>query len=267
VPELKVPGARVVYDVGGDGPAVTLLHGFTQSRVMWDEVAEGLGAGWRLLSPDLRGHGQTEVEPGGAYTMDACLGDLDALWGALGVDRTHLVGYSMGGRLALHVATRRPDRLLSLVTVSARTLPEPARAARREADEELARAIEHNGIEWFVEHWSSLPMFAGVARRGGAFNRALRERRLRNRPRELAASLRERGAGAAPPVDEGLRGLRAPALFVAGSEDRPYVEAAATLAAMVPRGRVEIVDGAGHNVPAERPRELAALLKAHLSAR
>jgi 2-succinyl-6-hydroxy-2,4-cyclohexadiene-1-carboxylate synthase len=265
MPVLAASGARIAYDVEGDGPAVTLLHGFTQSRFMWNEVIDALGPDFRYVRPDLRGHGDTVVEPGGAYTMAACLGDLLALWDDLGVKRSHLIGYSMGGRVALYVAGKEPARLLSLITVSARTLPLAAREPRREADAELARAIEEKGIDWFVEHWSSQPMFAGEGRRGAAVGRVLRERRLRNRPSELAASLRGMGAGVAEPVD--MVRFEAPALFIAGAEDVPYVEAARELAAGVRRGRFEIVAGAGHNVPAERPQELAELLRGHLSTR
>jgi 2-succinyl-6-hydroxy-2,4-cyclohexadiene-1-carboxylate synthase len=265
MPVLSTSGARIAYDVEGEGPAVTLLHGFTQSRFMWDEMVDALGPGFRYVRLDLRGHGETAVEPGGAYTMAACILDLLALWDELGVERSHVVGYSMGGRVALHLAAKKAARLLSLVTISARSLPEAAREPRREADEELARAIERNGIEWFVEHWSSLPMFAGEGRRGAAVGRALRDRRLRNRPSELAASLRGMGAGVAEPAD--IARFEAAALFVAGAEDLPYVAAARELAAGVRRGRCEIVAGAGHNLPAERPRELAALLRAHLSTR
>jgi 2-succinyl-6-hydroxy-2,4-cyclohexadiene-1-carboxylate synthase len=266
VPHLESAGVRLAYDARGKGPAVTFLHGFTQSRAMWDEILELLPPGWRLVRPDLRGHGDTAVAHGGGYTMDACLGDLEALWQELGVERTHLVGYSMGARLALHVAARVPRRLLSLVAISARPpLDEEARAARREADYELARAIERRGIDWFVEHWEALPMFAGVARRGPQFASLLHERRLRNRPHELAASLRGMGVGVAEPVFEQLRGFEGPALFVAGSEDAPYPEGARTLAGLVRCGRFEVVAGAGHNIPAERPAELARLLAAHLS--
>jgi 2-succinyl-6-hydroxy-2,4-cyclohexadiene-1-carboxylate synthase len=264
MPYLARDGNRIAYDVDGEGAALTLLHGFTQSRLMWDEVIAELRPGFRFIRLDLRGHGETEVGPDGDYTMEACLGDLEALWAQLGIERSHLAGYSMGGRLALHVAARRPERLLSLVTISARRLPEEALGPRRDADEELARAIERNGIEWFVEHWSSLPMFAGESRRGAAVGRALRQRRLRNRPAELAASLRGMGAGVAESIV--LDGLEVPALFIAGSEDAPYVAAAREMASSVRHGRFEIVAGCGHNVPAERPGELAALLRAHVSA-
>lgn len=245
---------------------MTFLHGFSQSRRMWDEVLAALPSRWLLLTPDLRGHGETEVEPGGQYTMDACLEDLEGLWSRLRIERTHLVGYSMGGRVALHVAARRPERLLSLVTVSARGgLPERERPARRLADEELAATIERNGIEWFVDHWSALPMFAGLGRRGAAFEAALRERRLRNRPDQLAASLRGMGSGVAPNVDAELRRFGRPALFIAGADDVTYARAAFELAELI-GGRVEILPGTGHNVPAERPVELAGLIEAHLSA-
>jgi 2-succinyl-6-hydroxy-2,4-cyclohexadiene-1-carboxylate synthase len=265
MPILSTSGARIAYDAEGDGPVVTLLHGFTQSRFMWDDVIDALGADFRYVRLDLRGHGETAVEPGGAYTMAACRADLLTLWDELGVERSHVVGYSMGGRLALYLADKEPARMLSLVTVSARTLPPAARGPRREADEELARAIEQKGIEWFVEHWSSQPMFAGEGRRGAGVGRALRERRLRNRPSELAASLRGMGAGVAEAAD--ISRFDEAALFIAGAEDLPYVAAARELATGVRKGRCEIVAGAGHNVPAERPRELAALLRAHLSTR
>lgn len=265
MPFLNLADVRLAYEASGAGPPVTFLHGFTQSRAMWDEVVRELEPRWTLVLPDLRGHGDTEVKAGGAYTLDACLGDLSALWSELGHERSHVVGYSMGGRLALRLAAKRPGRLLSLVTISARPgLDEPARSIRIEDDRKLAAAIERHGMEWFVEHWEALPMFSGIARRGPDFSAAMRERRRRNRAWELAASLRGMGAGATPPLRDELRGLRAPALFVAGAEDAPYAEAALRLAELT-GGRAEVLPDTGHNVAAERPRELARVLAAHLS--
>src|SRR3981081_1793928 len=88
--------------------------------------------GWMWIVPDLRGHGKTRTQPGAVCTMETCTRDLEMLWDHLGMTRPHLAGYSMGGRLALHVAARRPQRILSLLTIGAHAgLEEEARAGRR----------------------------------------------------------------------------------------------------------------------------------------
>src|SRR3981081_2733901 len=158
------------YFVRGEGTPVTLLHGFTQSGKSWNEVISKMPEGWMWIVPDLRGPGAHKPLDGAPCTMDACTADLEMLWDHLGVERTHLVGYSMGGRLALHVAARRPERVLSLLTIGAHAgLEEEARGRRRRDDQALAQRIEDEGIETFVNYWSSLSLFAGLERRGRAF--------------------------------------------------------------------------------------------------
>src|SRR5947199_234071 len=135
-------------------------------------------AGWKWIVPDLRGHGETQTRQGSPCSMDACMEDLLAMWDDLGVERTHLAGYSMGGRLALHVAARRPGRVLSLLTIGAHAgLDEEARAGRRQGDEALAERIERDGLEAFVDYWASLPLFAGLERRGEGYVAQLHQER------------------------------------------------------------------------------------------
>src|SRR6266536_1607665 len=119
---LDVGDASLSYFVAGEGRPVTLLHGFTQSGRSWREVVAKMPAGWKWIVPDLRGHGETQIWRGSACSMDACTQDLVKLWDALDVEKSHLVGYSMGGRLALHVAARRPERVLSVLTTGARAM-------------------------------------------------------------------------------------------------------------------------------------------------
>lgn len=258
---------RLSYFVEGDGAPVTLLHGFTQSGRSWREVIARLGAGFMWIVPDLRGHGQTRTRPGAPCTMEACTIDLEMLWDHLGVERTHLAGYSMGGRLALHVAARRPERILSLLTVGAHAgLDEAAREGRRRGDEALAERIEKDGLESFVDYWGSLPLFAGLERRGPSFVAQVRAQRLENHVAGLACSLRGMGAGVMEPVGEELAQVRVPCTFVAGQLDHGYVASARRLAESVPDGRVEIVQRAGHSVQQERPDAFARVLAAHLAA-
>jgi len=263
---LEAGDARLSYFVAGDGVPVTLLHGFTQSGRGWRELISRMPEGWKWIAPDLRGHGETKVRNGAPCSMDACTRDLVALWDELGVERTHLVGYSMGGRLALHIATRRPERLLSVLTIGAHAgLDEDAREGRRRGDEALAGRIEKDGMESFVDYWGSLPLFAGLERRGPSYVAQVRADRLQNHAAGLACSLRGMGAGAMEPLWDELPNVTVPCTFVAGQLDHGYVASARRLASTVPNGRFEIVLRAGHAVHQERPDAFARVLAAHLA--
>ena len=263
---LEGADVRLNYFVTGEGEPITLLHGFTQSGRSWQEVISAMPAGWRFVVPDLRGHGETRLRPGAAYTMEACTADLEMLWGHLGIDRTHLVGYSMGGRLALHVAARHPERLLSLLTIGAHAGLEPgAREGRKLEDDALAERIEKDGVEAFVDYWAGLPLFAGLERRGPSFVAQLRAERLKNTVAGLDCSLRGMGAGVMDPVWDELGRVTVRCTFVAGRLDHGYVASARRLAASVPNGRVEIVARAGHSVHQERPEVFTRVLAAHLA--
>jgi 2-succinyl-6-hydroxy-2,4-cyclohexadiene-1-carboxylate synthase len=264
---LEGADVRLNYEVIGDGTPVTLLHGFTQGGRSWHEVISKMPDGWQWVVPDLRGHGDTRVRPGGPHTMDACTADLEMLWDHLGIVRTHLVGYSMGGRLALHVAASRPERILSLLTIGAHAgLDEDAREGRRRGDEAMAQRIENDGLEAFVNYWTSLPLFAGLERRGPSFVAQVRAERMNNRVAGLAESLRGMGAGAMRPVWDELARVTCPCTFVAGQLDHGYAASARRLAESVSNGRVVVVQRAGHTVHQERPDAFARLLLAHLEA-
>jgi len=263
---LEREDVSLSYFVAGEGPPVTLLHGFTQSGQSWRELIARMPEGWKWIVPDLRGHGQTVTKAGAPCSMDACTEDLVALWEELDLGRTHLVGYSMGGRLALHVAARRQERLLSLLTVGAHAgLDEDAREGRRSGDEALAERIENEGIESFVDYWASLPLFAGLQRRGEGYVAQLRAERLQNHMAGLACSLRGMGAGVMEPLWDELGRVGVPSTFVAGQLDHAYVASARRLAATVRGGRLEVVPRAGHAVHQERPDAFARLLTNHLA--
>jgi len=187
------------------------------------------------------------------------------LWEHPGFPLTHRVGYSRGGRLALHMAGRHPGRVLSLLTVGAHAgLEEDAREGRRRGDDALAQRIENDGLESFVNYWSSLPLFAGMERRGPAFVAQVRAERMTNHVAGLACSLRGMGAGAMDPVWDELAHVAFPCTFVAGQLDHGYVSSARRLAASVPDGRVEVVPRSGHTVHQERPEAFAHVLEDHL---
>lgn len=229
------------------------LHGFTQTGRAWGGVRAALRPGRPLRTPDLRGHGSAAaLRPIDTATLVA-----DVLAGA--PDRFDLAGYSMGARLALHVALAAPGRVRSLTLVSGTAGIEDAaeRAARRTADEALADELERDGIEAFAARWEALALFAGQPE---AVRRAARQERLAQDPAGLAASLRGFGTGVMTPVWERLAELVMPATVVVGERDPKFRELGERLAGELGDGRLAVVRGAGHAVPLEAPAVLAEAL-------
>lgn len=173
-----------------------------------------------------------------------------------------LVGYSMGGRLALHAALRDPGRYRALVLLGAHAGLEDGREERRAADEELAAWIESHTIEEVVDRWESNPVFASQSR---GLRELQREGRLRHDPPDLARLLRTGGQGAVEPVWARLPELTMPVLCLAGSLDRTYAEAARQMAAALPAGRAAEIPGAGHAAHLEEPAATAGAITAFLA--
>jgi 2-succinyl-6-hydroxy-2,4-cyclohexadiene-1-carboxylate synthase len=231
-------------------PAVVLLHGFTHTGASWDPVVAALGERYLALAPDIRGHGSAaDAEP---VDLGAVIADIAALAPA----RFVLAGYSMGGRIALHVARALPDRVHRLVLIGASPgLGEPAeRAERRRADEALAAELERSSIEAFAQRWAQTPVLAGAPPEVAA---AAHADRLRNTPAGLARALRGLGTGALPSLWDGLPELALPVRLIVGERDAKFRAISAEMAARLPRAEVVVVAATGHAVHLENPRAVA----------
>jgi 2-succinyl-6-hydroxy-2,4-cyclohexadiene-1-carboxylate synthase len=267
---VDVAGLRWAVQAAGSGPALLLLHGFTGSGRSWEGgLAEAASdSGFRVIAPDLPGHGGTAWRAGGAgpdepsrAAIERVADDLAELLRVLGHDRAHVVGYSMGARVALRLAISHPAHVRSLVLEAPSAGIEDAaeRAARRAADDALARALERDGIESFVNAWERTPVLAGEARLGPVTRAALREIRLSHDPAGLAASLRAAGQGAMEPLHGRLAEVTAPTLVVVGADD-PVRDRAAAVAAGVPVARLAVIDGAAHAPHLEAPDAFCRLV-------
>jgi len=261
--DVDVDGLRWAVRATGSGPALLLLHGFTGSGRSWEGLSEAaVGAGFTTIAPDLPGHGGTAwheddlARSGGSSraTIERAADDLPGLLRALGLDRAHAVGYSMGARVALRLAISHPARVARLVleAPSAGIADADGRAARRAADETLARSLERDGIERFIDAWERTPVLAGEAGLGAGERAALRAIRLAHDPAGLAASLRAAGQGAMEPLGGRLREIASPTLVIVGAAD-PVRERAAAVAAGIPGARLAVVEGAGHAPHLEAP--------------
>jgi 2-succinyl-6-hydroxy-2,4-cyclohexadiene-1-carboxylate synthase len=234
--------------------SIVLLHGFGGTHRAWDGVVAQLDrTRYRVLAIDLPGHGQL-ANVDGPITFATCVEHV------LGhaPDRFTLCGYSMGGRIALHVALAAPERVQRLVLVSGSPgIEDPRqRAARRQADRRLAVELGEMPFERFIERWASQPLFAfdpvEVQAQAGAEQR-------RNSPSALAAVLRGIGTGKMQPLWDRLEELTMPVTVAVGERDVAYQTIARRMVARLPSGRLAILPG-GHRLPLESPGELARVV-------
>jgi 2-succinyl-6-hydroxy-2,4-cyclohexadiene-1-carboxylate synthase len=233
---------------------VVLLHGFAGTGRAWDPVIARLDPErYTALAPDLRGHGAASAAR--PVDFDAVVADVLAA----APPRFVLCGYSMGGRVAQHVALAAPERItrLVLVATTAGIEDDAERTARRADDERLAAFADTATIEAFADRWAAQPLFAGTPPQAA---RIWREDILRNDPRGLAAVLRGLGTGAMAPLWSRLGELTMPVAVLAGADDAKFVALGERLAAALPRGELTVVSGAGHGLPRETPEALAAAI-------
>jgi 2-succinyl-6-hydroxy-2,4-cyclohexadiene-1-carboxylate synthase len=237
-----------------NAPVLVLLHGFTNSGASWEPVISGLGERYRALAPDIRGHASaSDRQP---VTLAAVIDDVAALTPG----PFTLVGYSQGGRIALHVALALPDRVTRLLLIGASPGIEDAaeRAERRAADARLAEEVESMTTEEFARQWAQTPILSDIPPDIAAMSH---QDRLRSTPQGLASALRGLGTGSLPSLWERLPELRMPVALVTGERDTKFTALAHEMAARIPDVSVTIVPGAGHAVHLERPDAVVQALR------
>ncbi len=257
--ELRDPGTPSVTP-----KSLVLLHGFTGSASGWGAHLDTFArAGYRVIALDMLGHGASDAPTDPQrYSIEHCRADILAALAQLGVQQGEaiLLGYSMGGRIALYTALSGFFRALILESASPGLATETERKQRRASDEALAETIERDGILAFVERWERLPLFASQRAMPAAARTLLREQRSRNRPSGLANSLRGVGTGAQPSLHDHLSELTLPVLLIAGEFDDKYWTIARDMALQLPQAELRVVAGAGHTVHLERPDQFDALV-------
>lgn len=251
----RVDGSLAAQAMGDDGlRTIAFLHGFTQTGNSWKPLAERLAArGFRCVVVDLPGHGDSSHIDADLVATADLVADT--------VGPAALVGYSLGGRTALHVALQHPQLVRHLVVIGANPgIASPnEQVARRNADEVLARHIESIGVDRFLDEWLQQPLFAGLT----LDDESIADRR-RNTVEGLAMSLRRAGTGTQESLWPRLPQITAPLLAMAGEHDVKFAALAHQLAAAVPRGSVQLVAEATHACHLQQPAAVAAAIETHL---
>ncbi len=241
----------------GSGPPLVLLHGFTQTARLWGPFGDLLARDHTLVALDLPGHaGSDEVRADLPITADLVR---DAVTASIGPEPCDLLGYSLGARVALHVATGTDLEIRRLVVVGATGgIEDPAaRARRREADDATAAALEVSGdVAAFIDRWVSGPMFSRLS------DAAQTDERRRNSAAGLASSLRLAGTGTQEPLWDRIPKLTVPLLALAGTDDTRFGAHAFRLARAAPHGVASLIPGGGHAVHLAQP-DLVGRLVGH----
>jgi 2-succinyl-6-hydroxy-2,4-cyclohexadiene-1-carboxylate synthase len=237
---------------------LVLLHGFGGTRHTWDRVIAQLEPQrYRPLALDLPGHGDLSSYKR-PVTFERCVEEVLASVPG----RFVLCGYSMGGRIAQHVALAAPERLTRMVLVSTSPgIEDPReRAQRREADRQLAEDMERLPFEEFIERWRAQPLFADDPAEVGAL---AREDQLRNDPHGLAAAMRGVGTGEMEPLWQRLGELKMPVTIVVGERDSKFRVLGGRMSARIPEGEMVVIRG-GHCLPLENPLALSRVINRHM---
>lgn len=255
---MQINGIDYHVETHGSGDPLLLLHGFSGSGANWVAQVEAFALHFTVITVDLLGHGHTASPADPAhYAVEPAAADLIAILDARGFSSVHLLGYSMGGRLALYTALNYPTRIKRLILESASPglKTEAERVARIASDEALARSIETESIAAFADYWTSLPLFATQS---PETRQRLHDQRLHNNPQGLANSLRGISTGAQPSLWERLRELASPTLLLCGALDTKFAAINAEMHALIPASTLVTVPDAGHTIHAEQPAYFAA---------
>ena len=252
MPFLDRAGDRLHYSLSGDGSPLTLIHGVGADLEAWDGVVSSLSSRYKILRADLRGHGQSAKSPG-PYSLEMFSDDLLVLLDHVGIDKTHLVGFSLGGLIAQYVAVNSPQRLSTLSIISSvagRMEDEKIRVAERACMLEKEGALNHlaNAVDrWFTDEFR---------RDHPEVMEWRRQKSLQNDPASYAAAYQ---VLAQSDLANQLHCISAPTLAITGECDIGSTPRMCELmATSVQNGRAIILPRLKHSVLLEAPARIAS---------
>jgi len=232
-----------------DNETLLFLHGFMGSGRDWLPIAHHLEKDYYCVMPDLPGHGKNlnlaMDEPLGYNSLAA---GLLSLAEKINIDKVSLIGYSMGGRLALFFAIQYAEKVQHLILESAHPgiIDEQARRKRAQIDEQRANQIRHFGIKAFVDSWYKMDFFRSMQQRSDEFA-AMKIAREKNSPLWMAKVIHELSPGLQPALWDQLPKVMMDVLLIAGAQDSKYANTLKKAAQKLPQATINVIPNAGHN--------------------
>jgi pimeloyl-ACP methyl ester carboxylesterase len=249
----RINGIAIRYEVSGEGPAVLLTHGYSSTGRAWTDQHRALGDGYRVISWDMRGHGETESPADPAlYSHDLTVADMHGLLAHLGVEGAVVGGLSLGGTMSLAFCRRHPAMVRALIICDSgpgyRNVE--ARADWNRRAEARAAELESHGLEVLS---------------GGS--RDLREALRRHRSAQgLAHAARGMLAQRDSSVIDSLPDIRVPTLVIVGDRDTPFIAPCEYMAKKIPGARLEVIADAGHSSNLDQPEAFNRVVRAFLQS-
>ncbi len=267
---LLINGVKYHVHIEGVGQPVLLLHGFTGSMNTWNRFVQDYKHCFQFIRLDLLGHGLTEapIDPS-RYEMQKAAKDIRDILIDLNIKSAHILGYSMGGRLALSFSVLYPEfvRTLILESSSPGLESEEERLSRIHNDEKLARRIRVYGIERFVDDWEKIPLFASQERLPNDKKAEIRQERLSHTSIGLQNSLLGMGTGAQPSYWNDLKEISFPVLLLAGELDKKFVQLASRMQNYLNICQFETINDTGHAIHVEEPKKFGRIVSEFIIGR
>ena len=220
--KVNVNGARLNYEVKGKGKALVLIHGFTDNLNLWTKQVSALSSVCKVVTLDVRGHGMTET-PAGNLSIDLFAEDVRGLLDALSIEKACVLGYSMGGRIALQFALNHPDRATGLVFANSGIagvgyqMPEAQMKEMMARRAQMGELYESKDNARIADSMTERSMKPGMRTQRPELFAAYKAIKLQNNPEHYLAIMQAMGASAANPPD--LSRITCPALIIAGDRD------------------------------------------------
>jgi len=256
--KTEANGISINYEVTGDGRWLTLIHGAGDNLEAWWNQVPVFSREYRVLTYDVRGYGQTET-PEGEYSTEILVEDLYQLLRTLGIDGTYVLGYSMGGRIALGLTLDHPEMVKALILANSGVAPmqrsqeEMAQMARMR-EERMAR-VEKEGLEPIMDETTAMVFSPGWPEQNPEVVERYKQIRLRNDPKAYLVAMRAMVWGAAPPD---VSVIRCPTLIIAGEHDGLMgAQSGKASQELIPGSRLKLM-ASGHASAIENPEEFNA---------
>ncbi len=247
---------------------ILFLHGFTGSCEDWSFLFSSINSKYFPIAIDLPGHGKTIVPNNPEnYSAQAYSDIIKAVLDYFKITKVILVGYSMGGRVALTFTTKYKNRVLGLVLESstAGIADKSEREIRIETDSRLADKLRNEGIDSFINYWLDLPFFKSLKSLDkNKYSKVVVEKKL-NSAQGLANSLLSFSTGIMPSLWNYLNSLNIPTLLIAGSLDKKYVRINKEMMQLIPNSQLQIINNCGHNTHLEKREEFIILVNKFLN--
>jgi len=247
--------------------SIIFLHGFTGSANDWKNVATNFNKRFNKVAIDLIGHGKSS-SPANIefYKIDSVVEQIEEVINYLRIKEFILCGYSMGGRVALSYAVKKPNIVKGLILESSssgiKKIKE--REVRKKNDDELAEYILNNPIEDFINKWLDQEIFGTIRRFSNEKIKRIKEEKTKNSRIGLANSLRGFGTGIMPYLDKELKRLNIPVLLLSGQLDSKFTKLNVELNKLIPKSKHVSIQSAGHNIHLEEPSKFIKAVNKYL---